>query len=618
MSWLRFFKNTLSFDYRSLALYRFFIGLIVMADVVYRWEDLQNFYTDVGLIPRSIFTSEMTMPWSFSLHLANGSLPVIKLLFLIHFIVGVMLVLGYKTRWAMLGAYVLTVSVHNRNWLVNNGGDDVLRAIIFLSVFLPLNRCFSVDSALENKSRPLPNLYFSTWGIAFFFQAFAIYFFSYILKNHPIWRSEFTAVFYASRLDIFATPLGVLGRQYPFLQKLTTIVTIYMEWLGPLVLVFGALVGKKLFWWLRTLLVFAFIGFHFGIFLTMKIGLFPFIAMVMWLIFLPEEFWNRIQEYFRKKNFGKLAVYFDGDCSFCQKSVRILREFFLLPEVKLAPAQDQSEINNLMQKNNSWVVVTPDGKKHFHYQGFVELVKHSPLLLPFKRLAQSAVVSKLGGKVYHWVSHNRMEVGKITQFLDYGQQKKEVKLLRWGHELTGGFIFLTLLIWNMTTLKFLNYRAPFYQNVARWVHLYQEWNMFSPFPKRDNIWVEVPGVLSDGSEIELITGSKDIYSIKDQEFYRAIPNEHWRKFYLNMSDRTDYARYYGGYLCRTWNDLKVQHVPGTTLRKMEIMVYSQPNLPDGGKGKTHKKLSWKHWCFKEDMRRDLEKEKNEPKSANPL
>ena len=47
-----------------------------------------------------------------------------------------MMVLGYKTRWAVFGAYLMTVSVHNRNWLVNNGGDDILRSILFLSIFL--------------------------------------------------------------------------------------------------------------------------------------------------------------------------------------------------------------------------------------------------------------------------------------------------------------------------------------------------------------------------------------------------------------------------------------------------------------------------------------------------
>ena len=227
---LRFFKETLSLDYRSLAMYRFFMGLIVIADVVYRLPDLTNFYTDIGLVPRALFTSEMSMPWSFSLHLANGSFGFALFMFFIHFILGLMLVFGYKTRWAMIGAFVMTASVHNRNWLVNNGGDDILRAILFLSIFLPLNRCFSIDSALtKQKEEWKKEGHFSTWTLAFFFQVFAIYFVSYILKDHPIWRTDYTAVFYSSRLDIFATPIGVWVRDFPLFQKLTTIFTIYLE-----------------------------------------------------------------------------------------------------------------------------------------------------------------------------------------------------------------------------------------------------------------------------------------------------------------------------------------------------------------------------------------------------
>ena len=66
MTFMKHFKDSFSLDYRSLAFYRFLMGLIVMAVVIYRLPDLTNFYTDVGLIPRGIFIGEMGMPWSLS------------------------------------------------------------------------------------------------------------------------------------------------------------------------------------------------------------------------------------------------------------------------------------------------------------------------------------------------------------------------------------------------------------------------------------------------------------------------------------------------------------------------------------------------------------------------
>ncbi len=607
MKALHFIKKTLSFDERSLGLFRILLGLLIMSDVIYRWPDLMDFYTDVGLIPRSIFTGEMSMPWSFSFHLANGSYPFIVGMFTIHFIFGLMVFTGYKTRWGIIGAYIMAISVHNRNWLINNGGDDVLRAILFISIFLPFQRRFSVDAAMETGPRQKKE-HFSTWGLTFFLQAFVIYFVSYILKNHDIWRTDYTAFFYSSRLDIFATPLGVWLRDFPAFGKFITAFSIYLEWIGPLLLIFAFIFGR--FWWvLRTLLVFSFIGFHFGIFLTMNIGLFAFICMAMWTLFLPGPFWDFCGEFYLKRNFDKLTIYFDQECGFCQKSVRILKSFLLLDTVALKAAQSDSVINSEMKKKNSWVVVNEKGDHFFRYDAWVELMKHSPagcLIVPVFSLK---VMRILGDKVYELVSKNRPHLSKVSQFLDYRSPRSEIKVLSWAYQLSGAFIFATLLMWNLTTIKKYEIKAPFFQDVTRWIHIYQEWNMFAPFPKMDNIWVEIPAVLSDGTQIELLSGSRDIYSIKSDVFNKSIPNEHWRKFFLNLSDRADYARYYGGFLCRRWNDRDVRLVKDVGLRKFEIIVYSQLNLDNGEKGGIVRKLSWKHWCFDEDF-------KNESKGSN--
>jgi hypothetical protein len=490
MSVMENVKKSLGLDYRSLSLYRALMGVVIMADVIFRLPDLTNFYTDLGLVPRSIFMSELGMPWSFSLFFVNGTTEFAALLFGLYFILGFMLLVGYKSRWAMLGAFVMTVSVHNRNWLVNNGGDDILRAILFISIFLPLDKYFSVEKLFKGESSLPPKSYhLSSFGLTFFLQVFCIYFVSYILKDHPIWRKDFTAIFYASRLDIFATDLGVWMRDFPRLQKFFTVFTIYLEYLGPLFLVGAGLLGKH-YWRVRLVVIISFWLLHLGIILTMNIGVFPYTCLAMWSIFLPSEFWDKI--------------------------------------------------------------------------------------------------------------------GKQTE-LGLGRVKSKSLFFRWAYEGAGAFLFATLLIWNLTTIKGLDVRAPFWQTITRWLHLYQEWNMFAPFPKMDNIWVEIPALLSDGRELELLSGSSDIYSIKKDIFPHQVPNEHWRKFYLNLSENVDNARYYGGYLCRLWNERKQGSIPGVDLRKFEILVYSQMNHADGSVGEISTKISWKHWCFEEDYQREGKK-----------
>lgn len=602
MLFLKHLKKSFSFDLRSLALYRFLLGIIVVADVIYRLEDLTNFYTDVGLVPRSIFISEMAMPWSFSLHLANGSFGFAVLMFSLHLIIGLMLVFGYKTRWAITGAFIMAVSVHNRNWLINNGGDDVLRAILFFSIFLPLNKRFSIDSALSKERTPKDE-YFSSWVLTLFLQVFLIYFVSYILKDSDIWRKDYTAYFFSSGLEIFATPFGTWLRQFPSIGKVITFFSIYLEWLGPLVLCL-AFVFKKSWWKVRFSLVVLFVLFHIGIFLTMNIGLFTFICEVMWLLFLPGEFWDFIKRSSIQKHDDKLILYYDNECDFCLKVARIIREFFLLNTVQIVPAQNNSVIFNEMKKMNSWVVRNELGQSFFHFEGFLEVLKHSVfgrLMYPFFSLKW---IESFGNNIYRLIANNRKSFAKLSQFFPFTEARKEIQFVKWTSEIFGIFFFVTLLVWNLTTIKKFNFSAPFFQNVTRWVHLYQEWNMFAPFPKMDNIWVEIPATLSDDSELELLSGSSDIYSIKESSFYKGIANEHWRKFYLNLSDRTDYARYYGGFLCRQWNDRKMNHIPGKQLKKFEIIVYSQQNLPNGDKSGISRKLSWKHWCFDKDFKID--------------
>lgn len=603
MNFVNTFKKSLGLDYRSLAFYRFFMGLIVMSDVLYRLPDLTNFYTDVGIVPRSTFVSEMSMPWSFSLHLANGSFGFALFMFALQFLFGLMLMVGFKSRWAMLGAFVMSVSVHNRNWLVNNGGDDIMRALLFISIFLPLNKCFSLDSALREKKEEIGDTHHSTWVLTFFLQVFVIYYVSYLLKDHPIWRRDFTAVFFSSRLDIFATPFGVWTRNFPLFLKISTIFTIWLEFAGPLLLVFSFVFGR--FWWVaRSLVILLFWALHLGIIATMWIGVFPYLCLVMWAIFIPGPVWDWILKKYRDQNFGKLSLYYDGECRFCQKGVLILREFFLLPEVEIIKAQDKPDIHRLMEKENSWVIVNEKSERFFHFDAAVELARHSPLLKYLVKFLTLKPVLAMGNVFYKWVANHRGDLSRYSQFILLRPVTKEVRWFRWIWEGAGIFMFVTLLMWNLTTIKRWEIKAPFFQTVTRWLHLYQEWNMFAPFPKMDNVWVEIPAVLGDGTELELLTGDRDIYSVKDQKFVEMVPNEHWRKFYLNLSDRTDYARYYGGFLCRQWNERHIRWIKNTTLRKFEIVVYSQPNLPDGGKGGINRKLSWRHWCFDEDFKRE--------------
>jgi hypothetical protein len=60
------------------------------------------------------------------------------------------MLVGYYTKTASFLTWILTLSLHNRNYLVLHGGDVLQRVILFYALFLPLGDCYSIDNAYFN------------------------------------------------------------------------------------------------------------------------------------------------------------------------------------------------------------------------------------------------------------------------------------------------------------------------------------------------------------------------------------------------------------------------------------------------------------------------------------
>ncbi len=82
----------------------------------------------------------------FSVYLAASTPGEVKVFFAIHLLVYLLFIVGYRTRLMHVLSLVLLVSVNSRNIAVENGGWVVLILLTTWSVFLPLDRRFSIDS----------------------------------------------------------------------------------------------------------------------------------------------------------------------------------------------------------------------------------------------------------------------------------------------------------------------------------------------------------------------------------------------------------------------------------------------------------------------------------------
>lgn len=284
-------RLSVSVDLRSLGLFRIAFGLCLFVDIFYRLLYVKTFYTDVGLMPRAALVEKFLNQWEMSFHLMSGLMSVQIVLFTLALVACVGLILGYYTRLCAFICWIFVCSMQVRNQVILHGGDDVFRLLLFWCQFIPLAAEFSLDKFL-NPSKPYKSYQYLNVGTAgLLLQVCAIYFFTALLKWHPVWHSEGSAVYYALNLDQFTSPLGLYVRQFPELMRLLTFMTVSLEFLGPIFV----LMPIPLFNW-RMFFVVSFISFHFGLAMTMELGVFPWVCMAAWLAFIPVSFWNFVGE----------------------------------------------------------------------------------------------------------------------------------------------------------------------------------------------------------------------------------------------------------------------------------------------------------------------------------
>jgi hypothetical protein len=295
--------NPFTLDLRSLGLFRIFLGLVVILDLIIRMEDLQAHYTNQGILPIPALILYNWVDQFFSLHMATGNFYLILLLFIIAGVSAIFFTIGYHTRLFTIIVWFLTISVQSRNPFIEQGGDDLLRLMLFWGIFLPLGACFSVD-AQRNGNRPEKTEYFHVANIGLILLICSVYFFSAMLKTGAEWRTEGTAVYYALSLDQIQLPGGRLLRQYPELCRYLTHAVFYLEAAGPLLLLIPVFTG--FFRWVFIILL----GMmHIGIGFTLYVGLFYIINLVSLIALLPPDFFRffykiqpALEEWFRKLN----------------------------------------------------------------------------------------------------------------------------------------------------------------------------------------------------------------------------------------------------------------------------------------------------------------------------
>lgn len=226
-------------DLRSLALGRIGLALVLIANLIQRALVLRDFYSNDGLLPNHTLLWHPERWPVFSLLFVASTPAMAVAAFILCGIAFVALLVGYRTRTAQLASYLAVLSLNARSFF--NGGDIVLCELALWSIFLPVGRRWSVDSALDRR-RGAPNGDTGNQIVApavavLLGQLFFIYLLNALHKNGVTWR-EGSAVHYVLHQETIVTSLGVWVRGWmtPNLSKALTWGTLVIEWTLPVLL----------------------------------------------------------------------------------------------------------------------------------------------------------------------------------------------------------------------------------------------------------------------------------------------------------------------------------------------------------------------------------------------
>lgn len=136
----------LGVDERALAAYRVALAVVVLLDLALAAVDATAFYTDAGVLPRSLLYAEFPVRGALSLHSLSGALWWQYALFALLALAAVSMAGGYRSRLSAAVTLLLVLSMGFRNPLVLNSGHSLLRRLLAWSVLLPIGARWSVDA----------------------------------------------------------------------------------------------------------------------------------------------------------------------------------------------------------------------------------------------------------------------------------------------------------------------------------------------------------------------------------------------------------------------------------------------------------------------------------------
>jgi hypothetical protein len=562
-------SHLLARDFQSLSVFRIAFSIYLLADYLFILRPFfADFFHDDGILP---VAAQLADPGAWAAARMLRVLDVTGLPLVVPYLYPLALVAfaaGYRTRLANFVAFVLNAYLFWRNIHVVAGTEDLSRMLLLWSLFLPMNRYWSVDAALDPqpRDRPYPVLPF----LAMRLQIVSVYFFAALFKLVGTPWLDGTAAALSLGDNIFGgTASGLyLAANHPGLLAFVTYATIVFQFAFPF-LVYSP-------WWNDWTRGFALAGaaaMHVAFIFCLNIGGFPYVSLIALILLVPDRWWDRLLRE-RRARLARIRIFYEPGCGFCERTALVLREFLLAPTVPVLPSSADPEAHRLLTAHNSWVVRAPDGTHYLKWRAMAYLLRQSWLFAPLGWLTDWAPLRGLMARLYDWIGASRRHLGPAARVLLPIRTDKPVGVLAQG---VCAVLAAAALACNIVTVPWSAVRwplpsGPVYANeiypVFDFLQVGQKWSLFAPLPVHLQRRYRLEARLADGSIVDAsallrLWWLENGYSVR-------FANHRWQKFFSHLDEFVEAERNaLGDYFCR-----QVRRT-GRDVRAVELAQFEQ-------------------------------------------
>jgi len=270
-----------------LAALRIGLAISLLVDIFVQYLPHFSDYFGAGSLGSpEVFSGRGTNHWHWSLFCSLEESRLFLPVILIWLAATILMLIGWRPRWAALIAWVISISLLNLNYYLHNSGDRIRNIILFYLMLTPCGAAWSLDNCIQRKPRGHKGpVYISPWALRLLFVQMAlIYFFNGFYKLMGAdWRDGDVLHFVLGNVQWARWSITDLPVPYGVTRVLTWLILIW-EIGFPLFVSMRPIRNMTL--WFGVLL-------HLGMAISLQLGMFPFYMLCLYLPLVPWERWSK-------------------------------------------------------------------------------------------------------------------------------------------------------------------------------------------------------------------------------------------------------------------------------------------------------------------------------------